>query len=103
MQARPVHSWSISSLPLSKADWNGERILYHPASGETHFLNATGLRLLDRLTQSKACLDELLESVQDIEGAPGYDEPRARILSLLKRFEELGIVIVVDSGSLPDK
>ena len=82
------------SFELKKFDLNGECIFYDSRSGETHFLNNSGLRVLSMLSESPVSLDQLLARIEnpavDLLGGRQLSE---QILFLLNRFIELGIIV----------
>lgn len=87
--------WCRIDPSLVQVQWAGERILYHPASGETHFLNAVGAQILDRLTEAPASAAVLVQCLADTGQAA--ESPSAlydQISSILARLDELGIVVV---------
>ena len=77
---------------LQWAEWGGERVVFHRPSGKTHLLNEAGWRLLTDV------LSEPLSVAQIIGGlaAADADEIDAgfapRVMALLARFEELGLI-----------
>ncbi|MBK1707997.1 HPr-rel-A system PqqD family peptide chaperone [Marichromatium sp. AB32] len=85
--------WRLSSAPLLEVEWDGERLLYHGASGETHFLNATGARVVERLREGDADLDELLAALDPESLGIAPELLRDQLDALLTRLDELGIVI----------
>ncbi|NKN33370.1 HPr-rel-A system PqqD family peptide chaperone [Marichromatium bheemlicum] len=90
---RPVR-WRLSSAPLLEVVWDGERLLYQGASGETHYLNAAGSQVVARLHEGEATVDDLL-AVLDPAPSAGAAEVlrRSQLEALLARLDELGIVI----------
>lgn len=98
-----TRKWHILPSSLLKSDWDGERIIYHATSGETHFLNSMGARLIDRLLESPAGLDDLLPYAYELrlDGLPAREELRSQIIAILRRFDELGLVVSVIPTSGP--
>lgn len=88
---------SCSSLNLRKFDFNGECVFYDARSGETHFLNFSGFRILNILTESPVSLNHLLAK-EDLEYSPSGEPINGKklsddILFLLDRLIELGLVV----------
>jgi PqqD family protein of HPr-rel-A system len=98
-----TRKWYILPSSLIHSDWDGERIVYHFASGETHFLNAMGARLIDRLLASPASLDDLLLYAcrPRSDDFPAREELRSQVIALLRRFDELGLVVSSAPASGP--
>jgi PqqD family protein of HPr-rel-A system len=79
------------------ADFNDQFVVFHRSSGQTHFLNESAAVLLIDVLASPATLDEAARTLlgdldqTPIPGAPSR-EMRERVLRMLVRFEELGLV-----------
>lgn len=83
---------------LRKFCWEGESVVYHSASGETHFLNSTSSVYLEKLTKSPS-LSFPLSSLDFFGDLEGLDESflQSQLLVLTERFCELGFLTDYDS------
>ncbi|MBB1076141.1 HPr-rel-A system PqqD family peptide chaperone [Rhodoferax sp. 4810] len=96
----PIH-WRSSHIAVLTAKWEAddERVIYHPASNETHYLNPLGALVLDTLAAAPAgiTLDDLLQTIAsalaDDTIAPA--DLRQYLTGLLARFAELGLATAV--------
>ena len=72
--------------------WDGEQVVYHADSGDTHRLNALGAQALHLLIAGPRTTAELVEHLR--ADCPG--EPDASIVAivneLVSRFERLGLI-----------
>ena len=69
--------------------WNGEHVLFHRPSGTIHLLNAASLSLLTEfLTEPKSTHDV----ISKIAGASPSPKEIDQIVSLLVRFDDIGLV-----------
>src|SRR5262249_9723902 len=88
--------WKASpEAQLLWRQWDGEYVVYNPASGDTHLLNpvaAAALQCLEQSPTSLAQLTEWVASELDLESEP---ELRQHLEKLLTQFEELGLIEVV--------
>lgn len=78
-------------------DFNDQFVVFHRPSGQTHFLNESAAVLLIDLLASPTTLDEAAGALLgDLAQTPTRGEPsremRERVLRMLVRFEELGLV-----------
>ena len=79
------------------ADFNDQFVVFHRPSGQTHFLNESAAVLLIDVLASPTTLDEAARALLgDPDQASAPDDPprelRERVLRMLVRFEELGLV-----------
>jgi PqqD family protein of HPr-rel-A system len=72
--------------------WDDEYVVYHPASGDTHLLNAFTAEVLRALEECPASTSELAQFCAP--ACDAEDEPalRQQISNLLARFHELGLI-----------
>ena len=98
MDAKPVKDalWRLhGGAPLMWVECGGEYIVFHPDSGETHYLNdfsALVLRCMEDGPVSDCSLcDRLIELLGDDN--PGLE---SQLDSLLTRFDQLGLVEPVE-------
>ena len=69
--------------------WDGEHVLFHRPSGTIHLLNDASLRMLtELLTEPKSTHDVISE----LAGPSPSPEEIDQIVSLLIRFDNLGLV-----------
>nr|AEI30597.1 conserved hypothetical protein [uncultured microorganism] len=77
---------------LRRASWNDQHIVFQVPSGETHYLNAVSVALLDRLnrpTKTTAIVDDLRRHL----GLPEDNaEFAGQVARVLVRFNELGLI-----------
>ena len=78
---------------LKKISLNGDFLVYDCRSGETHFLNESGLRILGIISESPVSIDQLLARIQDDHGMSEVEQLPAHLSALLDRFVELGIIV----------
>jgi PqqD family protein of HPr-rel-A system len=79
-------------------EWDGDVVVYHVNSGDTHFLNALGARALERLQRGPMTLVALADELARGEGCPPTPDFRAGVERLLARFHELGLVEPFDDA-----
>lgn len=82
--------------------WDGEYLLYHPDSGDTHRLNAVGAAVLRAIDRTGTTTEELIGRI----AAELRMDPSTlgeSIPELLDRFVDLGLVETCDDpGSRSD-
>lgn len=82
-------------------EWQGEFAVYQPASERTHFLNSLGMQILADLRYSfeaAAAEDEIAASLADrlqLQITPTF---RAELHTILRRFDELGLITQVEKN-----
>jgi PqqD family protein of HPr-rel-A system len=73
--------------------WDGDFVVYHEQSGDTHFLNTLGARALERLGTCPMAVPELARALADEFGAASTEEESvAAAADLVARFAELGLI-----------
>ena len=82
--------WSADTeLRQHWRSWDGESMIFHPHSGETHCLNALAASVLLKLCEHPMTASELTTLLQSESGnAPSTDELHA----LLRQFDQLGLI-----------
>jgi len=75
--------------------WDGEYLLYHANSGDTHRLNAVGAAVLSGIAAGSVETAELVERIAR-ELQLETNAIHEAIVDLLARFEDLGLVEPVD-------
>jgi len=88
-----VTAWRLRPrLDLRWEDWGDRWSLYQGAAGETHLLDPIGAALLQGLQAAPSSLETILARLA-AECAVAVDAPlRARVVALLRRFDELGLI-----------
>jgi PqqD family protein of HPr-rel-A system len=71
---------------LEWREWGAFHVVFNPASGDTHLLNALAAFVLTTLERKAATLEELERLVSD-SGAPAGD-----VEALVRELDELGLV-----------
>lgn len=79
------------------ADFGDQFVVFHRPSGQTHFLNESAAVLLIDVLASPTTLEEAARALLgELDDRPTPGEPsrelRERVLRMLVRFEELGLV-----------
>jgi PqqD family protein of HPr-rel-A system len=86
--------WEVAGGPaaLLWREWDGEYIVFHVPSGDTHLLNAFAAEILLSLADEPASVAELVLRLRHevgLEPGSGQEEP---IANLVTQFEERGLV-----------
>lgn len=98
---RSNHSFAycvLLSAALKKLELDGECVFFDHRSGETHFLNESGLHILDMISESPIYFNQLLARIQDNHGAPEVEQLPSRLSALLDRLVELGIIVRIPAS-----
>ena len=97
----PVPTWRVPpGSTFHWREWNGDYVLYHEQSGDTHFLSAFAARVVECLGAEPLAEDALCQSLSaDYTGNPGSTMPEA-MRALLAQLEELGLVEVIADGGI---
>lgn len=85
--------WRVQdSSSLCWRAWDEERVVFHPASGDTHLLDPFTAEVLRALEDCPATASELTRLFAP--ACDGVDEfaLRERIQNLLARFHDLGLI-----------
>jgi PqqD family protein of HPr-rel-A system len=77
---------------LEWRQWGGLHVVYNPASGDTHLLNAFSARVLRSLETKASTLEELEALVSDLRHRPSADPPSSDIQALVSELDELGLI-----------
>ena len=72
--------------------WEGESVVYHVQSADTHLLNPTAAIVLQRLQQSPATSLELTEQLAVTNGLEPDQDLFRNVEKLLSNFHELGLI-----------
>ena len=82
--------WRLTDDALTHVrEWDGEFVVYHAPSGDTHLLNEPGMRVLNSLCAQPATEEELLNSFSDVVDSR---ELAADIDELLQQLARLGLI-----------
>jgi PqqD family protein of HPr-rel-A system len=87
-----VKWWVPRDQDLRWRRWDGQHIVYHRQSGDTHLLNELAARILRRLEEGPAEPGELASHAAAVLGIEADGPLLRQIPELLSRFEELGLV-----------
>lgn len=74
------------------ADYDGDFVLFHRPSGQTHFVNAATVILLSEVLREARDLEEAAGDLAAAQQAGVGPDFAPRVLGLLLRLEELGLV-----------
>lgn len=74
------------------ADWDDLGVIYHRASGKTHFINAATAFLLEELAARPLTVDAAAQALAAAQESALSDEFRAEVEGTLLRLEELGLI-----------
>ena len=87
--------WIAQRSHLQWRQWDqGEHVVYHADSGETHFLNESAAEVLRFLERQPAGIPEVMLHLRE-RGKLAGDQTRETIEALVDRFEDLGLVELV--------
>jgi PqqD family protein of HPr-rel-A system len=89
--------WRVASrTPLRWRGWDGEWVVYHPDSGDTHLLDPLAAEALRSLEASPAGAAALVERLAGSADATGVEELGAAVERMLRVFDEVGLIEPVD-------
>jgi len=92
--------WRVASrTPLRWRGWNGDWVVYHPGSGDTHLLDPLAADALRLLEASPAGVAALIERLAGSAAAPAAEKLGAAVESMLRVFDEVGLIEPVDDPS----
>lgn len=81
--------------PLLHHRWGDALFVYHPASGQTHYLNALGAEVLELVASEPLALSELYTRLLARHAIDDDPELREVLTGLLPLLAHLGIVSTV--------
>jgi PqqD family protein of HPr-rel-A system len=88
--------WRVpAGRELRWRSWDGEELVYHGNSGDTHRLNAVGAAVLRSIDGPPLGTPELVDRVAAVL-AVDRNTVIAPVAELLARFEDLGLIESVD-------
>jgi PqqD family protein of HPr-rel-A system len=83
-------------------EWDGDYVLYHEQSGDTHFLSAFAARVVECLGDEPLAEEALCQSLSaDYTVNPDRTMPEA-MRALLVQLEELGLVEAIADRATAD-
>lgn len=86
-------SWQVPrSNALLWRQWNGNFVVFNPASGDTHFLNALAGAILQLLESDALTLEQIVSHLQDVSDEPLGDELVDEIHHLVAKFDTVGLI-----------
>jgi PqqD family protein of HPr-rel-A system len=84
--------WSSKREPaLRWRTWGAHSVVFNPASGDTHLLNASAAAVLRILESRPSSVEELCEELSSRSVAPRGDSLTGEIEALLEELDELGL------------
>lgn len=96
MTAAGARRWSARhEPPLLRHRWGDALFVYHPASGQTHYLNELGAEVLDLVASEPLALPELYARLLARHAIDDDPELREVLTGLLPLLDHLGIVSAV--------
>jgi PqqD family protein of HPr-rel-A system len=86
-------AWKVGGeVQLLWRQWDGEYIVFNPASGDTHLLNTLAGQTLQCLERAPCTLATLTESVASELELDANEELRQQLAKLLVQFETLSLI-----------
>jgi PqqD family protein of HPr-rel-A system len=85
--------WKVQGSPgLCWRAWDEEHVVFHPASGDTHLLNAFTAEVLHAIEECPASGEELTQLFSPACDTEDESALRQQISNVLARFHELGLI-----------
>lgn len=81
-----------SDSDLSWRKWGRAGVVYHPLSGETHYLNLHSMVALELLEGGAYSADELAAAVAKYLDVPADDTLLGQAAALIDKFDALGLI-----------
>lgn len=78
--------------------WDDQCVVYHRPSGQTHFINAATVGILDMLSSGAESADALVDRLSATNDSQDQAAVRKHVVSLLFRLDELGLIERVSSA-----
>ncbi len=89
--------WRVGSrLPLRWRGWDGEWVVFHPESGDTHLLDPLAAEALRYLESAPATTATLVRHLVDGPSAPDAGELPGIVEQLLSVLDDAGLIEPVD-------
>ena len=94
--------WRVpAAASLRWRSWEGEHVVYHCESGDTHLLNPAAAEALKFLETRPAGADDLAEHVAARLSLAAGGQLRREMAELLAAFDDLGLIEPVDDPARP--
>ena len=91
-------SWAVPpTTKLKWRRWRDELVVFNPASGDTHYLNAVAGAVLAQFERGPATLDDILRAVEARADEPLDSETATEIRELVERLDSVGLIETVRS------
>ena len=85
--------WRIpEGAGLRWRSWNGDHVLYHGASGDTHHVSAVAAAAIHQLESGPATVEQLCRHLEQTLGLRADRELVGQLEEMLERFDELGLI-----------
>ena len=98
----PAQRWCISPGPaLAWRHWDGQSVVYHEPSGDTHALNPLGAAVLRELETAPGTTAELGARAAASLGLAADELPLEEIAGLLARLSASGLIEPHDDPRRP--
>jgi PqqD family protein of HPr-rel-A system len=95
--------WSVpEGTDLRWRSWDGQYVVYHCASGDTHLLQPIAAAALKRLQKRPSTAEELTRGVKAEFGLAAEPGLASQIQQLVKRFNDLGLIERIDDSERTD-
>ena len=90
--------WKLApNSDLHWRSWDGEVVIFHPASGDTHILHPLAAEILSQLEVKTVDVEQLGAHVAQTFELQPSDELLRQLEQCVKQFADLGLVIPVES------
>lgn len=84
--------WRLASPEdLAWREWEGELVVYHDGSGETHRLDGLAAEIFEALLEHPSRSGELVLHIGERLGIDDTAELRRSVMSALERFQALSL------------
>ena len=88
-----THRWTVDCTPpLGHHQWGDAHFVFHPASGQTHYLNQAFAEIIAFLVEAPVGVEAIFQRLLErhtIDDEPGLREAIERVIALL---EQLGVI-----------
>ena len=96
-------NWTLRpDADLRWRSWDGEYVVFHPASGDTHFLNPIAGEVLRYLEHRPAGVIELSHHLSDTFELPADEDLASQVRQCLAQFHDLGLIEPVATAESTD-
>lgn len=85
--------WQVAGdTDLLWRKWDRSAVVFHPLSGETHYLNLVSMVALELLESASYSAPELAQAMARYLDVPMDDKMRGQASALIDQFDALGLV-----------